>query len=78
MDEKIDPEVGVRHHSNVDGEEIRRHNVQPSEVLADKDMMNHAYDGENKEHEMGVWQSAKMYPMACLWAFIFCFTIVSQ
>jgi hypothetical protein len=47
------------------------------EILLDADLMNDAIYGENTEHEMSLWQSAKSHPMACLWAFIMCFTIVS-
>lgn len=46
------------------------------EVLANPELMNDAFDGENREHEMGVWEAAKSHPWACFWAFIFCFTIV--
>jgi hypothetical protein len=39
--------------------------------------MNNAYEAENREHEMGLWEAVKDHPMACFWAFVFCFTIVS-
>jgi SP family general alpha glucoside:H+ symporter-like MFS transporter len=42
-----------------------------------KEHTNNAVDAENREHEMGMWEAAKTYPWACLWAFIMCFTIVS-
>lgn len=48
-----------------------------SEVLVDNDAMNSAIEGENREHQMGVWEAAKTYPWACFWAFTMCFTIVS-
>lgn len=51
--------------------------VQQSETLKNSDLMNDAFDGEIREHELGVWASAKLHPWACLWAFIMCFTIVS-
>ena len=51
--------------------------VVHSEVLANRDLMSDAVDGENREHEMGVWTAVKKYPWAALWAFIMCFTIVS-
>lgn len=44
----------------------------------DQSILNDAYEGENREHQMGSWEAAKKHPMACLWAFLFCFTIVSQ
>jgi SP family general alpha glucoside:H+ symporter-like MFS transporter len=50
--------------------------VENSEVLAKQDLMGDAFDGENREHEMGVWAAAKKYPWACFWAFLMCFTIV--
>ena len=56
--------------------ELQKSNVGHSEVLVNAQLMNNAYDAENREHEMGVWQAAKLHPMACFWAFIFCFTIV--
>jgi hypothetical protein len=49
---------------------------QHSEVLVDPDLINEAVLGENREHEMGLWESVKAYPMACFWAAIMCFTIV--
>lgn len=36
-----------------------------------------AIEGENAEHDMGVPQAVKEYPMAALWAFIMSCTIVS-
>jgi hypothetical protein len=44
--------------------------------LVDKDLMNDAFDGENREHALGVWAAAKQHPWACFWAFTMCFTIV--
>ncbi|KAF7166710.1 hypothetical protein CNMCM5623_000254 [Aspergillus felis] len=52
--------------------------VHHAEVLANKELMNDAFDGENREHEMGLWQAAKSHPWACLWAFTMCFTIVME
>lgn len=57
------------------GDEV---NVNHSEkILISQDLMSDAVDGENLEHDMSLWQSAKAYPWACMWAFIMCFTIVS-
>lgn len=50
---------------------------QTEKVLDDVDLLNDAFAGENKEHEMGVWEAFKKHPWACLWAFTMCFTIVS-
>jgi hypothetical protein len=60
-----------------DVDELQKHNVHQSEVLVDANLMSNAFDAENREHEMGVMEAVKMHPMACFWAFIFCFTIVS-
>ncbi|KAF7118667.1 hypothetical protein CNMCM5793_008205 [Aspergillus hiratsukae] len=48
------------------------------EILVNPDLLNEAVDGENREHEMGLWQSVKSHPWACLWAFTMCFTIVME
>lgn len=66
------------HDEKGDIDELKDHNVGHSEVLADKDLMTHAFESENREHEMGMWEAVKKHPMACLWAFTFCFTIVSH
>jgi SP family general alpha glucoside:H+ symporter-like MFS transporter len=53
-----------------------KHNVLHSEKGSSPDIMDDAFDGENREHEMGVWEAAKSHPWACFWAFVMCFTIV--
>lgn len=50
--------------------------VQHSEVLKDQILMGDAFDGENREHELGAWEAVKSHPWACFWAFTMCFTIV--
>lgn len=50
--------------------------AQHDKVLANSDLMNDAFDGEIREHEMGAWAAVKTHPWACFWAFIMCFTIV--
>lgn len=65
------------HDEKVDVDDLKEHNVGHSEVLVNQDLMAHAFDGENREHEMGMWEAVKLHPMACFWAFTFCFTIVS-
>ncbi|GKZ34753.1 hypothetical protein AbraIFM66950_005109 [Aspergillus brasiliensis] len=52
--------------------------IHQSEVLDNPDLMHEAFDGENYEHQMGVWEAAKQYPWACFWAFLMCFTIVME
>lgn len=71
-----EPEKTPHHGATADAEDLRQHNIGKSEVLVDKQLMNNAFEGENREHEEGVWESAKAHPMACFWAFVFCFTIV--
>lgn len=58
--------------------EVHHAEVKGSEVLGNQDMMNDAFDGENEEHEEGVWAAFKKHPWACFWAFVMCFTIVSE
>ena len=48
-----------------------------AEILENKDLMTDAQNAEAREHEMGLWEAVKDHPMACFWAFVFCFTIVS-
>ncbi len=48
-----------------------------AEILTKPALMENAFDGENREHEMGVWEAAKKHPWGCFWAFVMCFTIVS-
>jgi len=57
--------------------DIEEKHVQNSEILVNSELMNDAFGGENREHDMGMWEAAKTYPMACFWAFIMSFTIVS-
>lgn len=63
----------------VDEKQAGAHHVDApnSKVLGDTDFMNDAFDGENEEHELGMWEAVKSHPKACFWAFIMCFTIVS-
>ncbi|PKX90745.1 maltose permease [Aspergillus novofumigatus IBT 16806] len=66
--------------SEVKGEvkEDGRVDAHHAEVLANKDLMNDAFDGENREHEMSLWAAVKAHPWACFWAFTMCFTIVME
>lgn len=52
--------------------------IEGAVVLNDIDLLDDAYAGENREHAEGMWASVKAHPWACLWAFIMCFTIVSN
>ncbi|CAI9630172.1 maltose permease mal61 [Alternaria burnsii] len=49
-----------------------------AEIFEDKELMTDAQAAENREHDMGMWEAIKDHPMACFWAFIFCFTIVME
>jgi len=64
--------------SHVEVEVLKEKNIYHSEVLVDAYLLTDAFRGENREHEMSLWESVKSHPMACMWAFIFCFTIVSD
>ncbi|RAL09356.1 putative hexose carrier protein [Aspergillus homomorphus CBS 101889] len=55
--------------------EVDVHHV---ELKGNSELMREAFDAENREHEMGVWEAAKLHPWACFWAFIMCFTIVME
>ncbi|KIW57762.1 hypothetical protein PV05_02322 [Exophiala xenobiotica] len=52
--------------------------IDHSGIVINPDLMNDAVDGENREHQEGLWASVKSHPWACLWAFIMCFTIVME
>jgi hypothetical protein len=67
------------HHTNLNTEPSE---VYPTEASASLTsimpaLMMEALEGENREHQMGMWAAARSHPRACLWAFIMCFTIVS-
>lgn len=68
--------------SNIDEKkhdpEMREQGTIQHEVLSEKELLAASYEAENREHEMGLWEAVKDHPMACFWAFIFCFTIVSH
>lgn len=40
------------------------------DILINADLMKDAVDGENREHDMGVWMAVRTYPCDCSWAFI--------
>ena len=77
MSSGIEPRSGSVISEKLDVSQLKEQQIGASEVLVDKDVMNDAFQGEAREHEMGVWEAVKEYPMACFWAFLFCFTIVS-
>ncbi|KAJ5190911.1 uncharacterized protein N7498_009896 [Penicillium cinerascens] len=52
--------------------------VHHSEVLPKQDLlMTDAIDGENREHEMGLWETVKSHPWACLWAFTIALLLIT-
>jgi SP family general alpha glucoside:H+ symporter-like MFS transporter len=69
-------EVEKHDASEADTHDLQKKDILHSEVLVNQDLLTAAYDGENREHDMGPWEAVKLHPMACFWAFIFCFTIV--
>lgn len=56
--------------------------VEDTTMLDEKAMKAHnkaaAVEAENAEHNMGVLEAVKAYPMAATWAFIMSCTIVSR
>ena len=74
MGEKLKNET--THVDNVD-HVTQEKDIGHPEVLSEKDIMENAFEAENREHQMGLWEAVKDHPVACFWAFIFCFTIVS-
>ena len=76
MSSGIEPRSGSVASEKLDVTQLKERQIGQSELFVDKDVMNDAFQGEAREHEMGVWEAVKEYPMACFWAFLFCFTIV--
>ncbi|KAJ5150936.1 uncharacterized protein N7482_010188 [Penicillium canariense] len=75
MSDSDDKPTGVLHADH----EVEKIDVHQSEKIFDNtDLMNDAFEGENQEHAMGVWEAVKSHPWACLWAFTMCFTIVME
>lgn len=64
--------------AQLEEKDLQAHNPHHSNVLGDAHLMDDAFHGETREHEMGLWEAVKTHPMACFWAFLFCFTIVSE
>jgi len=60
----------TQHHSNRDLEMDNEKNLGYDRAGA--------IEAENAEHNMGVWEAVKAYPMASTWAFIMSCTIVSS
>ena len=73
----VEPKGEMHETERIDSKNEAGHLELNSKVLANSDLMYDAVDGENREHEQGLWAAAKEHPWACMWAFIMCFTIVS-
>ncbi|KAK2598676.1 hypothetical protein N8I77_012071 [Diaporthe amygdali] len=76
--DNLEPSKESSQTEHVDIQDLKEKNVRNSDVLVNADLMHDAFDGENREHEMGTWEAVKTYPWACFWAFIMCFTIVME
>jgi hypothetical protein len=63
---------------HIDGHQADDKNGHRPDIRGDQELLADAFQGENREHEMGMWEAFKEYPMACLWAFTMSFTIVSH
>lgn len=64
--------------SAVEAEEARKdQNHDLDEKAGIVDYKADAVEAENAEHNMGVLEAVKAYPMASFWAFVMSFTIVS-
>jgi SP family general alpha glucoside:H+ symporter-like MFS transporter len=51
--------------------------VEHADNMNDADFKADAMEAELAEHSMTVMQAVRAYPMACFWAFVMSFTIVS-
>lgn len=72
----VESKQDLHHHEVDDVGGEKDIGIHKTDDFVDPNILNDAYQGENREHEMGSWEAAKKHPMACMWAFIFCFTIV--
>lgn len=68
-----DPE----HKQGYEDEKAARNDSIYAEKADAHDYKAAAIEAENEEHNMGVLQAVKQYPMAAFWAFIMSFCIVS-
>ncbi|KAH8712066.1 maltose permease MAL61 [Phaeosphaeriaceae sp. PMI808] len=78
MSQPVDEKHDASNIANSDTEVQKEKHIHQTEILGDKDLMSNAFEAENREHEQGLWEAAKDHPMACFWAFVFCFTIVME
>ncbi|KAJ4369830.1 hypothetical protein N0V83_005594 [Neocucurbitaria cava] len=79
MSSAIDSKHDATHVDHAaDPEKIHEQRGHQPGIFTDKDLMTNAFEAENREHEMTLWAAVKDHPMACFWAFVFCFTIVME
>ena len=65
---EVEPEQGFSH---------KEHTADLDEKATVEDYKASAIEAENAEHNMGVLEAVRAYPMASFWAFVMSFTIVS-
>lgn len=58
--------------------ETTGHAEHGNDIVKERDLRADAIEAENVEHNMTVTQAVKAYPMACFWAFVMSFCIVSR
>lgn len=51
--------------------------VEHGDIVKERDLRADAIEAENAEHAMTVMEAVRAYPMACFWAFVMSFCIVS-
>jgi SP family general alpha glucoside:H+ symporter-like MFS transporter len=66
--QEVEAEKGVNHAEHA-------HDLDKNAKIAD--YKADAVEAENMEHNMGVLEAVRAYPMAAFWAFVMSFTIVS-
>ena len=76
IEKKVEAEAASKGDSN-EARDLESKDVLHDEVLANPDLMEDAFEGENLQHSEGLWAAAKAHPKSCFWAFIMAFTIVS-
>ena len=73
--------VDSKSDGNAHAQEVEAIQVEHAYNLDEKarvaDYKADAVEAENSEHNMGVLEAVRAYPMASFWAFVMSFTIVS-
>ncbi|KAF2856942.1 general substrate transporter [Plenodomus tracheiphilus IPT5] len=73
-----DSKLDATHVDHVGGVLSEKKEHSEAELYEDKNGMTDAENAEAREHNMSLLEAVKDHPMACFWAFIFCFTIVME